>query len=240
MRTDRQTTAPRRSRWHVSGALANAGRGLLLVACGALGASAAPHAQSAQAAPGVSLYHRLALASTGAEHRLAIELSPRAWAVGRPDGPPASEAQLRAVLGQLAGIEIGGRCAQRAGNTAARACTFALAPPDFAGIVIKDHRGDTALGWAATATASSERSGAARDAPANPRPGFDAMRYFGLLAPEHFVDTPIAPLGARLALRYRAGAGELLPAGLDRASASLILHGGPSGAPPALAGARPE
>jgi hypothetical protein len=142
------------------------------------------------------------------------------------------------VLAQLAGIEIGGRCAaDGAGNRAAQACTFVLAPPDFAGIVVKDDRGDIVLGWAATA--SVERSGAARGALANSKQGFDALRYFGLLAPERFVDTPMAPPGSMLALRYRAGAGDPLPVGLERSSAWLRLLS-EGAAPPALAGMWPQ
>ena len=223
MRTSPRIT-PRHNGPRLTRLLVNAGRGLLLLACGALGFAAGPRAQStSDAQGGAMLYQRLALASAGTEQRLAIDLSPRGWAVGQPGGRPANEAQLRAVLAQLTGIEIGGRCANDAGNTAARECAVALAPPDFAGIVVKDHRGDISLGWAATA--SADRSGAARGALANPKQSFDAMRYFGLLAPERFVDTPIAPLGATLALRYRAGAGDPLPAGLDRSSAWLRLRG---------------
>lgn len=179
-------------------------------------------AQAQPAAGQAALYQPLAISADEGERVLAIDLSPGAWAVGSRDGPPATETQLRAVLQRLAGIRVGGRCAAALDHGAESPCDFALQPPDFAAIVVKTPRADLTLGWAATTAAVPRISH-----------GFDPQRYFGLLAPERFLGSPIVERGASVALRFRAGAPGL-PAGIGPTGAWLILV---ADEPPAFASA---
>ena len=80
--------------------------GACLVAACAAQAQGAPPASDA----GV-LVHRFTIPPQQSWGPISIELIPAAWRVGHLDGPPATEAQLQAALGGLAGMEFGGRCA---------------------------------------------------------------------------------------------------------------------------------
>lgn len=104
-----------------------------LLACGlgALGLAGAAHAQSgAEAAGEMTLHHPLRWSSNEAGVTLSVELSPQAWQVGGPQGPVASAAQLRDMLGRLAGIELYGRC--KPNNGIAKPCVLPLAAPELA------------------------------------------------------------------------------------------------------------
>lgn len=159
------------------------------------------------------LYQRLRVDSVVAQPTvLAVDLSPQAWRVGGPDGPAASEAQLRSVLGSLAGIAVADRCNDVRGR--ALDCSVALPAPDYAGIVLRDGaRGAQVIGWVATGAA-------------NPAPRFDTTRYLGLLAPQRWLGSAVASQGLGMAWRYRVALGASLPPGFDLARASLVLVGG--------------
>lgn len=171
-----------------------------------LGLVALPLPARADIGATLTLVQRLQLPRADPSQTLLVDLSPQAWRVG---GVPASAAQLRSVLARLERIEVTGLC----GHAPKRRCAFALPPPQWAAIVLRQSETDVRLGWAATAPTSA---GAVR---------FEADRYFALLAPERYIGQPLARQGIKLAWRYRTAPHRLLPSRFDAASAWLVLSG---------------
>lgn len=179
-----------------------------------------------QEATGIALYQPLNIVSAHGWRTLSIDLAPSAWRMGRPDGPPASVAELRSALAAPAALLVAGSCAHDVPRLGARPCLLALGEPQFAGLVSKRVM-DEALGWAATAGGAR---GAAERARARPvvagqtLPAFDAQRYFGLLAPARYVGDAPEPFGLALRARAISGAG-LVPASFEPNAGSLVLLG---------------
>lgn len=192
-----------------------------------------PHVTSSAAwrtltprAAGIALYQPLSIVSANGWRTLSIDLTPSAWRIGRPDGPPASEAELRSALADPAGLLVAGRCAHDLRRLGERPCILALAEPQFAGLVSKRVTGD-ALGWAATtggARGAAERVRATPVGAGQMLAAFDSQRYFGLLAPAQYAGDAAEPFS--LALRSRATSGEgLVPASFEPSTGSLVLLG---------------
>lgn len=158
------------------------------------------------------LFQRIALEPSARSATISIDFTPTAWRVGSSEGPTATEAQLRAVFGNLQHLIVAGRCTQAGIGAPHRPCAVALGNPDFAGIVNPERESEV-FGWVATAPATKLGAGDSAST---------AMRYFGLLSPMRYASR--ANPGAIIALQYREAASMRLPAGLDHREASLVIH----------------
>ena len=138
-------------------------RGVLwawLVGC----ATASVRAQ-VPAGPDVVLVHAFKVPIGESWGPVSINLSSGGWRVGGPDGPLASDGQLRVVLRSLVAAEVGARCTGWVSGATAYPCGFSLREIDLAGAVEARY----------AAIAVDEQSGvAARDnvgLPGRPEPG---------------------------------------------------------------------
>lgn len=160
----------------------------------------------------VFLFQRVELGLAKRALTLSVDFTPAAWHVGSPDGPVATDAQLKSVLGDLQRIVVVGHCADGILTAPKRPCAFILGTPDFAGIVNVQMEGEV-FGWVATARASKAAAG---------NEASPAMDYFGLLSPLRYANPSGA--GAMVALRYHDAGTTQLPRGFDRSAATLIAH----------------
>ena len=193
-----------------------------LVACAA-------QAQNPAAAPldDSLLVHRFTLPHKQSWGRIAVLLVPAQWRVGRIDGPPATEAQLRAVIGHLGGIEVGGRCAGWVEGQTAYPCSFAVREIDFAGAVMERHftiASDCASADEGPAQAPMRSQPPQTGASTSRMQG--ALRFVGVRAPLAYLGDKSQAFGGRLQFEIRAVSNPLLPSQFDRSSGMVILHSG--------------
>ena len=175
----------------------------------------------------VTLVHRFTLPARLAWGTVSISLAPQAWRVGHLDGPVATEAQLRIALGELASIEIGGRCAGWVEGATSYPCGFAVGEIDLAGSVGERFSGVSA-DW--------QTPGAQRRLPGTDRPDFrasgliapvlDAPRFVSVRAPLRYLGDKAIAFGGKLDFRIRAVSNALVPSEFDRSSGTVILRGG--------------
>ncbi len=156
------------------------------------------------------LFQRARLAPSSPSAMVVIDFAAGQWRVGAIDGPVATEAELRAVLGDLQGIVVSGSCANAAAKLPSP-CAFALRHPDLAGVV-EPWGSSQVLGW----------TGAAGPTPGAGQGLSVAQRYFALLDPMRYTE-PLIP-GVSIAFRYLGGAQALMPVGFDTQNSALILH----------------
>jgi len=104
-----------------------------------------------------ALYHRFTIPARQAWGTVSIALAAQEWRVGSPEDPPASPAQLHAVLGNLGAIEIGGRCAGWVEASTLYPCGFALEALDFAGTVTERYAAIN-IDWDAPAESEDARA----------------------------------------------------------------------------------
>jgi len=181
----------------------------------------------------LTLHHRITIPERVSWGSIAVELTPSAWRVGHVDGPPASAAQLHAVLGDLAGIEIGGHCASWVERTTVYPCGFSIAELDFAGNVQQRYAGiavdlaepDARVVQASTA-ASDELAGSRLIAPV-----LDAPRLVTVLAPQQYLGDQSKGFGGRLTFNVRAVTNPLVPSVFERSRGVVILRTGSTGQP---------
>lgn len=183
----------------------------------------------ARAEPGVALYHRFTLPAGAAWGDVAVSLQPHAWRVGSVDGPAATEADLRAALGRLGGIEIGGRCAGWVEGSTDYPCGFAVGEIDLAGMIGSRY---SSIGYDRQGPSQQTRQTRlpGTDTPAFRASGLlapvpDAMRFASVRAPLRYLGQRGAAFGARLAFRIRAVSNPLVPSQFDRGSGLVILRG---------------
>lgn len=159
----------------------------------------------------------------------------------------ASEAQLRAVLGRLTMLMIGGRCTAAVDAATWYPCSFALAAPELAGNAgdgwaavsgwrgnsgLTLHRADGAAPGVASVRAISMPRAAALHAQAGVVPADPFAGLLGVLAPPRWLDDRAPTYGAKLAFRFRADSNEAMRSNVDRASGTVTLRSDP-GAPKA-------
>jgi hypothetical protein len=205
-----------------------------LVAGASLATAGAGSAQAQTAAPpsdnGV-LVHRFTLPAKQSWGTISIALSPASWRVGHADGPPASETQLRAALGNLAGVELGGRCAGWVEGPTSYPCAFAVRELDFAGnvadryaaIVNDSTAADPARAAAAVASRPRGIEGSGLIAPVP-----DSARFVGLHAPLRYLGDKERTFGGRLRFEMRAVSNPLVPSEFERDSGLVMLRAGPA------------
>lgn len=199
------------------------------------GLCAAVHAQTNAPArdEAVSLVHRFTIPGKVAWGPISIELSAGSWRVGRVDGPPATEAQLRAVLSRLTSIEVGGRCAGWVEKATSYPCGFAIAELDLGGAVAERFSGITA-DWNSAPSEPAQMNPVvqgARDAEPAAHglisPVLDTERFVSLHAPLRYLGDKSRVLGTRLQFRFRAVTNSLVPSEFDRSSGAVVLRANP-------------
>lgn len=199
-----------------------------------IAAAGCARAETMPAAPRsdtLTLHHRITIPARVSWGTIAGELTPSAWRVGHPDGPPASEAQLRTVLGDLAGIEIGGHCAGWVDKTTIYPCGFSVAQLDFAGSVTRRYAGiavDLADPDPRAVQASTE-AGDRLAGTALIAPVLDAPRLVTVLAPKPYLGDRGRAFGGRLSFDIRAVTNPLVPSVFERSRGVVILRAGNAG-----------
>ena len=177
-------------------------------------------AATAQADPMTSLHLRFELRPGLGWTPLRV--APHAADWRRADGSPATPAQVRAVLAQLAVVEVSARCAGWVDGATVYPCGFAVQADRPGAAPFRAQ----AVHWHAT-DAARERS--LREAP-------EGVREAGLIAPVLDVPQrvavllPSAVVGGRLSVRIRPLTNRLVPSQFDRASGEIVLRGGKAAA----------
>ena len=182
--------------------------------------------------PETTLYHPFMVASPQQWADVAIELQPQGWRVGRIDGPPASEAQLRAALGYLRSIEIGARCAGWVEGPTSYPCAVAVEGLDLADAVAQRFgatRADVGDAIEPAVRAAAGNVSAELRASSLIAPVLDAPRFVGVAAPSHYLGDQATAFGGTLKFRFRALSNPLVPSAIDRSSGAVILRGGDAG-----------
>lgn len=211
------------------------------IATASLAACLASAGVCAQAGNGASapdreaftLVHRFTIPVRIEWGSIAVELAPGGWRVGSAFGPPASDAQLRAVLSRLTRIEVGGHCAGWSEGLTVYPCGFAVADFDLGGLVEPRFSGLT-VDWETPADAVQPNPVADRPR-ATPRPAahglispaLDAPRFVALRAPLRYLGDQSRAFGARMQFRFRCVTNALVPSEFDRTSGAIVLRADP-------------
>lgn len=182
-------------------------------------------AAPSNAADDGALSHRFPVPLRQQWGTVSVELVAQHWRVGSFDGPAATEAQLRSVLGNLGAVEIGGHCAGWVEARTLYPCGFAIESLDLAGKVA-DRYAAIGIDWDAPA-----ESGARVQSEEFRRSGLIApvlgpMRFVAVHAPLRYLGDKREAAGGRIEFRLRAVSNPLVPSEFDRANGSVILRPG--------------
>lgn len=202
-------------------------------AAAALLAVSATHAQATDAPEADALYHRFAIPTRLSWGEVRVPLSPEAWRVGHPGGPPASEAQLSAALADAAGIEIGARCTGWVEGATVYPCGFALRDFGFAGSAGERFAGIAVDLEQPDADARRRSLGRRRELEAAGliAPVLDAPRFVAVRVPPRYLERNGA-FGTTITFGFRAVSNPLVPSLFDReGGATVILRGGQPSSP---------
>lgn len=188
---------------------------------------------AAGAQDALTLYHRFTLPAPGEWAAVTVELVPDRWRVGRPDGPPATERELRGVLNALEWLTIGGHCTAAVDGDTAYPCAYAVRGLDLAGVVdpqfrvradteapvmwsMFDIRGLDAGGGPIAANAQSVR---------RPQAAVGRIEQFAaIVAPPSYLGDQGAGYGKRLRFAIRAVPNAIAESSFDAASGLVILR----------------
>ncbi len=184
----------------------------------------------APADAGTTLVHRFTLPAGPASHKVSVSLSTRAWHVGHADGPVASAAQMRLVLGRLAGVEIGARCAGWVDGRTEYPCGFAISEVGLAGSPAEARFSAMAYDMGSRAGSPGTDSPALR-ASGLTGPVRDDARLVTVKVPPRFVVGAQAAVsdGSTLTWHIRALSNPQFPSRVERDSGTVILRGSGEG-----------
>jgi hypothetical protein len=224
------------ARFGVPGIAFGAAVGAVVVAVvGACASSTgAAHAAEPIAPHGLTLVHRFTLPADLGWGSVSVSLTPSAWRVGHANGPVATEAQLRTVLANLAGVDIGARCTGWVDGGTSYPCSYAVTDIDFAGVV-NEHSGALSADWRASAdwgtSAEPHPRPTGTDSLVVHAPGaiaavLDAPRFVAVRVPLRYLGNSAGTFGSKLDFRIRAVSNPLVPSRFDRDSGAVILRGG--------------
>lgn len=170
-----------------------------------------------------ALYHSFTIAPGHAWSSQSIALEAGHWHIGSPDGPLASEAQLRAALTGLSRIAIGGRCAAVMEGATGYPCGFALQHLNIDGIDAARLDG-VAIDAVTLATAARGAAGT-RDAESQQEEPREAQELVQVVAS---VRGDAADAGARpgghIAFGFRSFDNPLRPSSFEAASGVVELR----------------
>ena len=181
----------------------------------------------------ITLYHGLEVATPGQWSDLSVPMEPSAWHAGRPDGPMATDAQLKSVLGSLGALAIGARCKGVSSGPTFYSWAFELAVPAVTSMSREGALGFR-KGWRSTSgdtlTLYDQGSIQAWSIPdkvaaANARyypPGVEPD-FLGLLAPQGFGAGGSLVPGTSLNLRFRVVSNGLAPSCVDVHNGMVIM-----------------
>lgn len=190
---------------------------------------AASHAAEPMPQHGVTLVHRFTLPADLAWGSISVGLTPTSWRIGHADGPVATEAQLRAVLANLNGIDIGGRCTGWVDGGTSYPCSFAVTDIDLAG-VSSERFGALSADWRSSVEAHSRAPATDHlviHAPGTIAAVLDAPRFVAVRIPQPYLGDRAGTFGSKLDFRIRAISNPLVPSRFERDSGAVILRGGP-------------
>lgn len=226
----RRPQRPQRQSHHIARSIAAAAALCLGATAAVCAKEPAPTSQA-----GAALYQAFVMPPKLAWGAVTLSLEPGAWRVGGVDGPQATEAQLRAALGALAGVEIGARCAGWVEGSTTYPCGFAIRGLHAAG--------DARSPFSAMAMDLEPGSARARSATATPRadlvaaglmaPVLDEPRFVAMQVPARVFTIEALRTSPALKFEFRALSNVLVPSEFDRSSSVVILR--PAAAAPALA-----
>jgi len=199
-------------------------RGVLcawLVSC----ATTAVRAQ-VPAGPDVVLVHGFGIPSGESWGTVSIHLATGGWRVGGPDGPLATEGQMRVALRSLVAAEVGARCTGWVSGVTAYPCGFSLRDIDLAGAV-EPRYAAIAVDQQSVA-AVSEHVEVELPADANssvPRAQrLDGEHFVALRMPPTYLGDKSQAFGGTLSFDIRAISNVLVPSQFDRRSGLVILR----------------
>jgi hypothetical protein len=197
--------------------------GMWLAAC-----PAQAQDQTAIAFDGPVLVHRFTIPPGRAWGTITVDVAPAAWHVGQIDGPPATEAHVRAVMGRLAGIEVGGRCAGWVEGPTAYPCGFSVREFDLAGSVAQRFVGIVSdMTKPDTKRAQAAVDSRPPNAGALISPVLDVPRLVTLQLPRRYLGDKSKVIGGQLRFEIRAVSNPLVPSEFDHSSGVVTLRGGP-------------
>jgi hypothetical protein len=199
-------------------------RGVLcawLVGC----ATASVRAQ-VPAGPDVVLVHAFKVPIGESWGPVSINLSSGGWRVGGPDGPLASDGQLRVVLRSLVVAEVGARCTGWVSGATAYPCGFSLREIDLAGAVEARYAAIAVDEQSVVAARDNVEVDLPADQHASvPRsPRLDGERFVGLRMPSAYLGDQSQAFGGTLRFEIRALSNVLVPSKFDRGSGLVILR----------------
>lgn len=181
----------------------------------------------------LTLYHGYTVPAPGRWGDVAVDLVPGAWHVGAPDGPPATESQLRSVLAHLEWLTIGGRCASTVEGPTSYPCNFGLRGLELGGVVdlLFESRpgGEPPVVWSMSDGDGLEAGGGpveppgGQALPASPGSGL-VERFVGFVAPLRYLGDQLAAYGKQLRFGIRAAPNRLAQSRFDAASGLVILR----------------
>jgi hypothetical protein len=185
----------------------------------------------------LSLYQRFRLPDAEAWGEIAVDLSAGQWRVGAPDGPPATEEQIRSTLGEVGSLVIAGRCASTVDGPTSYPCSLAvreLRLGEFVGPLFRapSEAGSLVL-WGSVEVdvpgvrAGSDPASAVRPSRSEPTRRL-VRRFTAVRAPSWYLGDHAAAYGKAIRFSIRAAPNSIAESFFEPESGLVILQRRPA------------